>query len=1217
MKNKMTKVLQTALVATTLILSLSVAAFAQEITGTIVGTVRDANGATVPGAKVSIKDSDKNIEVRTVTTNGDGEFSVPLLQSGNYSVSVEAPSFKKSVKSGIKLDVGQRRSVEIALETGDVSAVVNVESDPVGVDLTSATNGTTISGDQVREIPINNRNFVQLVTLAPGVSNDLSDQVYVGTTNPDGQANTINISVNGSRSSQNTFTVDGADITDRGSNLTIQAYPSVDSIGEFKVLRSLYPAESGRSGGGQVNIITTSGKSKFHGSAFEFIRNEAFNANSYLNNAVTTPQFGRDANGKAKRPPFRYNNYGFTIGGPVYFFNFGEHGPNDSFFAKAPKTFFFFSEEVRRDRRFSAAGITTVPDANLRAGIFPIDVCINRNNVSTENCNVGNPGRLPMGTPLPASFYSPAALGYLNGIYNKLPLPNAATVAAPYNLSASLPGIADFRQEILKIDHSFNKNWSAYYRYEQDKIPTIDANALFSSGSGLPGVSTTSTNSPGKTHTFQTTYAVTPNIIIEGRYAYGYGAILSKNVGTLALAKSNIPVNLPFANQRDRVPTLTGNGFTGLTSFGPYDNFSYKHNFNGGLTWIIGSHNTKFGAVYSYYRKNENALAGNNEGLFNSFTNTVASGVTNSTLNQNIARWANFLVGNALGFSQAHFDYTADLRQKTVEAYAQDEWRPRSNLTLYYGVRYSYFPSPYDKQGRLSNFDPKLFNPANAPQVNGLGVRVAGTGNFCNGIIANTQNFITGPAAFNCTPTASPYGKYIIDVPKNDFAPRFGLAWDPFGKGKTSIRTGYGIYHEQVLVGTFEQNIGTNVPYQETVTAAATRLDNPASSTSVASIQSLRAIQTNWKTPYEQHWSLDLQQQLTPKTVVTIGYYGSKGTHIIGLTELNSIAPGVALNSNCINAYSQTVRCQSPGYVFRNAGGNGATANVPGNPNANQTVALTQSTDLLILDQIRPYRGFRSIAIVQPRYNSNYNSLQISATHRFTGGSQVNLAYTWAKNLTDSQNDRTASPQNTYDTKPEYAKAAFDRRHILSINYVYELPFFSKQTDLVGKVLGGWQASGIVTYNTGLPFTVTTSNYDPAGSGIINANPTARPNLLCNPNANAPHTAGQFFNIACFQANPANTLDTSLPSSGYSNTFGTSPRGVVTGPKTVRFDLTMSKNIRFGENIRVQLRAEGFNIFNKTNFRGFASLNVTSAVFGQIGTVRDPRTMQFGAKVNF
>ncbi|HEU4770346.1 MAG TPA: hypothetical protein VFS77_23470, partial [Pyrinomonadaceae bacterium] len=1131
------------------------------------------------------------------------------LLAGLYSIAIEAPNFKKAVQNDMKLDVGQRRAIDIVLEAGNISETVMVAADPVAVELATATASSLVSGDQVRELSLNNRNWVQLVALSPGVSNDLADQVYVGTTNPDGQANTINISVNGARSSQNTFTVDGADITDRGSNITIQAYPSVDSIGEFRVLRSLFPAESGRSGGGQVNVITRSGTDEFHGSAFEFIRNEAFNANSFLLNATTTPPFGRDENGKAKRPPFRYNNYGWTLGGPVYFLRFGEGSPGDMV-EKVERTFFFLSQEFRRDRRFTSAATVTVPDANLRRGIFPIPVCINRPALGENSCT--GSFILPAGTPIPSNLLSPAAMSYVNGIYNQLPLPNAATAAAPFNLNVSLANRADFDQTIVKIDHTYNDNLSFYYRFQKDAIPTLDANSLFSSGGGLPNVSTTSTNSPGKTHTFNTTWVASPRTVVEGRYTYGYGAILSENIGLLSLRANNFPVALPFENTRDRNPSITGNGFTGLTSFGPYDNFSYKHNFTGTVTHTRGNHTWKFGGVYSMYRKNENAIAGNNEGLFSVFSNTQPTGVGTSTLNQNIQRWANFLVGNVQTFTQARFDYTADLRQKAFEAFAQDEWKVRPNLTLYLGVRYSYFPSPYDKNGRLSNFVPELYNPADAPLVTGAGNRVAGTGNWCNGVIVNAQNFTTGPAQFNCRPTASANGKYVVDVPKTDFAPRFGIAWDPTGEGRTSIRTGYGIYHEQVLVGTFLQNIGLNPPYQETATATNTRLDNPGGGIATnLTVQSLRSIQSDFTTPYMQHWSLDVQHQLTGNTIFTVGYYGSKGTHLIGLTELNEVPPGKALSSLCApgngaigqNPAPTLVTCQPAGYAFRN------TTAATGNPNV---VGTTLFSDLLILDQLRPYKGFRSIAMVQPRYNSNYHGLQVSAQQRFSGSSRVDIAYTWAKNLTDSPNDRTTSPQNSYDIRSEYQRATLDRRHVFTLNYIYELPFFSNQSNFVGKVLGGWQASGIVTINSGLPFSVTTSNLDLAGLGLINANPAARPNLLCDPNENAPHGL-QWVTNSCFQLNPPNT---GAGSTGLSNQPGTTPRGIIEGPPTQRVDFTMSKNLRFTERFSAQFRAEAFNIFNHTNFRNI-STNITAANFGAVTSVRDPRTMQFGLKLMF
>jgi hypothetical protein len=1196
----------------------------QEITGNISGTVRDKSGGVIPGATVKITDSTKaDLLVRTTTTNSEGLFSAPNLAVSTYSVTVEMPNFKKAMQSDVKLDVGQRRVIDFTMEVGGTNEVVTVQADAVVLETSVPTTSSLISGAQIRELSLNNRNWVQLVALAPGVTNDLADQVYVGTTNPDGQANTISISVNGGRSSQNTFTVDGAYITDRGSNITIQAYPSVDSIGEFKVLRSLYPAESGRSGGGQVNIVTRSGTSRFHGSAFEFLRNEVLNANNFLINGSANPAYGRDEDGKAKRPPFRYNNFGWTLGGPIPFAGkiLGEQGGKD--------LYFFFAQEFRRDRRASSASTVSVPDASLRKGIFPIPMCINRPALGETSCT--GDFILPANTPIPSSLLSPAAVAYMNGIYNKLSLPNNPTVTNPFGLTTGIPNVADFRQEVLKIDKKITDKWSAYYRYERDDIPTVDGNSLFSNGTGLPGVATTETNSPGRTHTFQTTYMPGPNMVIEGTYAYGYGAILSKNVGTLALANTQVPIILPFTNTRDRVPSITANGFAGLTSFGPYDNFSYKNNFSGSWTDVVGKHTLKAGGMFSFYRKNENALAGSNEGSFSAFPSTIPTGQTfpqnyvlpngtvltnalTSTVAANLQRWASFLTGSVSTFTQSHYDYTADLRQLALEVYWQDEFRLRRNITLYYGVRYSYFPSPSDKNGRLSNFVPSLYKASDAPQVTGAGARIAGTGNYCNGLIVNAQNYYTGPAAFNCKPTVSPWGNSIIDAGHGDFAPRFGVAWSPFGSNRTVIRTGYGIYNEQVLVGTYLQNIGTNPPYQETVTGSNTRLDNPAAAISVsATPQGLRAIQSDWQTPYMQHWSLDIQHQFTKSTFVTVGYYGSKGTHLIGITELNDLPPGKALNSMCApgtSYYGQTpaptlVACQPVGYAFRNA------TTVTGNPNV---LGTTTSTDQLILDQIRPYRGYRSIAMIQPRYDSNYHSLQVSATQRFASGSEVSMAYTFGKNLTNSPNDRSGYPQDTYDLRSEYQRATLDRTHVLSANFIYEIPFFRDQRGFVGKTLGGWQPSGIITYMTGLPFSAATSSLDYAGLGLINAGPSARPNLLCDPNLNAPHTLAQWFNTSCFQVNPPTT---GTGSSGFANTPGNSGRGIINGPPTSRVDFTLTKNVRIWENVRLQFRAEFFNIFNHTNFRGFTSLNVTSTAFGQIGTTRDPRTMQFGLKLNF
>ena len=1169
--------------------------YAQEITGSIVGTVKDSTGAVVPGATVTVTDPSKNdLVVRTVTATDDGTFSVPNVAVSTYTVTVEAPNFKKSVQTSVKVDVGQRRQVDFALEAGKIDETVTVTADQTAVELTTPTAGTTISGNQVRELSVNNRNFVQLVTLAPGVSSNLADQVYVGTTNPDGQANVVSISVNGARSSQNTFTVDGADITDRGSNLTIQTYPSVDSIGEFKVLRSLYPAESGRSGGGQVNVVTRSGTDQFHGSLFEFVRNEKFNANSFFNNR--NRPLGVDENGKAIRPPFRYNNYGFTVGGPVYFLNFGEHEPGDSMFGKMKRTYFFFSEEQRRDIRYVTLN-STVPTADLRNGIFPIDICLDG---SIDDDGVGTCNNvLPAGTPFSSvATINPVSQAYL-GIYKQLPLPNSPNPNRPFDLSFPTRNTFKFQQEVFKLDTSITKNLSAYYRFERDKIPTMEANALFSGGSSLPGVSTTQTDSPGRTHTVSMTWVASPKFIVEGRYTRAYGAILSHNIGLMSKDVTNVPVNLAYPNQRDRIPTLTGTGFNGFTSFGPYNNFSTKDDIGGNITYIFGNHTTKFGASFSKYRKVENALAGNNEGFFSNFENTNAESAVQGTVcapnaqdedtncidadADTMQAFANFLLGTNASFTQAKADYTADVRQRNFEAYAQDEFRIRPNLTLYYGVRYSFFGSPWDRGGLLSNFVPELFNPADAPDVDGNGNRIPGTGNFCNGLIVNSQNFQTGPNG--CVPTISPYGKYVVKAPKNNFAPRVGLAWDPFGKGTTSIRTGYGIYHEQTLVGIFEQNLISNPPYQETTSLTHIALDQQLGTSPVSTLGAItvRGEDTNWKTPYMQHWSLDLQHQFGKNTIVDVGYYGSKGTNLIGIIDIDLIRPGYASTQDCINGDGETVPCKVEGVPF-----------------------TAQNN---IVDQIRPYKGYRSVNMISPRFKSTYHSLQVSATQRFSGASQVGIAYTWSKNLTDSQTDRSTAPQNPYDIESEYGRAQLDRRHVFVANYVYELPFFNDSHGWAHALLGGWQSSGIVTWETGLPFTATFSSYDPAGLGFLGPSAAGpRPDQIGDPNENAPHTFDQWLNVDAFQRG--------RPLSGVPEVPGNAGRETIDGPGLFRVDFSLMKNIRFTDSMSLQLRGEAFNVFNKTNFTGFGT-NSRLSSFGVINGARDPRTMQFGIKFYF
>ena len=316
-----------------LLFSLLLPAMGQETTGTILGTVTDASGAVVPGATVTITNIDKNAVLRKLTSGKDGSFIAPLLPIGHYSVTVEAKGFKASTKSNIELNIRDQYRVDSALAPGSVTESVTVEADALQVDTLSATATGLINGTQIRELSLSQRNYEELVALTPGVSSGVSDNIFVGVETPGGGTNEIDFSINGNRFSQNNWTIDGADNVDRGGNFSLLNYPSVDAIAEFKILRSLYGAESGRGAGGEIDVVTRSGSNKFHGGLYEFLRNDKLNANSYINNQAGIP-----------RDPLRYNDFGWTFGRPLFI----PHVYNES----KNKTFFFSLRRDPADRNF-------------------------------------------------------------------------------------------------------------------------------------------------------------------------------------------------------------------------------------------------------------------------------------------------------------------------------------------------------------------------------------------------------------------------------------------------------------------------------------------------------------------------------------------------------------------------------------------------------------------------------------------------------------------------------------------------------------------------------------------------------------------------------------------------------------------------------------------------------------------------------------------------
>jgi hypothetical protein len=472
----------------------------QEITATILGTVRDPSGSVVAGVNIVVVNTDQAIVARRLATSRSGEYVVPLLAIGHYDVSAEASGFKTSRQTAIELNVNGRRAVNFVLQLHSMSDEIRVEAEPLQVDLQSAAGAGLISGIQIRELAINTRSYTQLVVLQPGVSSGLaSDQPYVGISNLNGGINFVSFSINGARDSQNNWTLDGADNVDRGSNHTLLTFPSIDSIAEFKVLRGNYDPEFGRGAGGQINVVTRSGTNTFHGGAYEFFRNDLLAANNFFNNLK-----------ELARPPLRYNDFGFTLGGPV-------HIPH----LNARNTFFFYSQEWRRVINYTTFTSSRVPTRAELQGTFTTPVCTKPIIDPVTQLCIG-----PTTTQI--TDIDPTAAAYIKDIYSKLPAPGPDGT-----FSFTGRNLFNFREETFKIDHIFGPKFSAFFKYTHDSIPTEEPGG-FATGSALPGAATTRTNAPGSNIGPRAAMVSTPHLVNEVGYSYSHGAILVQPIGLVS-----------------------------------------------------------------------------------------------------------------------------------------------------------------------------------------------------------------------------------------------------------------------------------------------------------------------------------------------------------------------------------------------------------------------------------------------------------------------------------------------------------------------------------------------------------------------------------------------------------------------------------------------------------------------------------------------------------
>ena len=1206
------------------VLLLAATAWGQVITGSISGTVKDTSGAVVPNAKVTLKDTDKNIDARTATSGASGEFAFPQLSIGRYSIAVEAAGFQKYVQSGLILNVNGSLTVYPTLQVGSTNQVINVEAAAQQVNLQSAVASGVVTGTQIRELSLSNRNFLELVFTVPGTSNSGNAAFFPGATAPLG-TNLVTIQVNGGRREQNNFQVDGADNMDRGSNLTLLSFPSVDAIAEFRVVRGVYDAESGRSAGAQINAITRSGTSNLHGGVYEFFRNNVLNANSFFNNRT---------NPVTKRPLLRYNDFGGTLGGPVYI---------PGIYKQRNKTFFFVSEEARRIITVANPG-GAIPYSGMVNGQFTHVVC-----TRWANAN-GSPGACQAyGTSIPASAWDPIAAAYVKDIFSRFPAPNAPTAANPFNYIGTLGGIFNFREDMIKIDHVFGPRLTVNGKILRDTNPTTEPGGLFTNEI-VPGIGTTATNSPGRQYNIAATFVPSPTLLIDAGYRYSYGAVLSKVTGAVNFSqspdiKTALGNTLPFQNVLDRAPTLalTGGSFTTaagntIGSFGPYDDFNVNHTVYGNLTKVLGTHTLRFGAIFYHYNKHENQLTGANNGSY-SFdaqnaptaattfggaavcTGTAAGGGTCPFSFEQA--YANFLLGQLSSFAQASLDVTANIFDNQFEYYGQDTWRIRPNLTITYGIRHSFFRQPTDASGpggssRLVNFDPSAYDPAKAPCITSTGVmdvkltNGVPTSSACNPNYTplNGLIFANPPTFAGFVGTKSPYGSKVGKEFNRAIAGRFGIAWDPFGDGRTSVRLGWGMFYDNGLeFGNPELNVGLSQGFLTNLSITRSTLSNPVGTTTVASTATPFTIQArmpvNYQSPYTQQWSLDVQRNFGLSWFLDVGYFGNNGIHLPGIVDFNQ--PNPFSYRNC----TPTTPCFA-GPVTIAANG----VNFGASPIVNSSAATTK------LNVLRPFVGYGPAVGFADIYTSNYNSLQVQLNKRFSGRSLFGLSYTWSHGLTTDPADRStgasALPQAPTAFANNYGPTIADRRHVLTANFVWELPWMRNQQGVVGHLLGGWQVSGVQTFQTGLPLTAFIGNavcfgtgvncIDAIGSACFGATPVGcRVNQVGNPNTGAPRSiTGNWFNASAFTVPSATQTD--LPSER---------PGAIRAPGFWNTDLALFKNIKFTEVFTGQFRLESFNTFNHTNQICCASTSYASTLFNTINSTRDPRIVQLAMKLNF
>jgi hypothetical protein len=1162
---------------------------AAQDTGYISGTVSDKSGAAIANATVVIANAN-GATTQTTTTNTDGAYVVAGLPGGSYNLTVTATGFQKYTANGVVLNVGSKIRVDVPLTVGSVSEEVVVTGESVAqVETTSAALGTTVSGKQIQQLELNGRNFTQLVTLTPGVVNQTGQDE--GTVGINGN---VQYSINGGRTEYNNWELDGGDNMDNGSNATLNVYPNVEAIAEFKVLTSNYGAQYGRNGSGTIEVETKSGGKSFHGSAFEYLRNDLFNARDWEQGSDPT----------APKAPYKKHDFGYTVGGPVYI---PHHYNSDR-----NKTFFFWSQEWRREKNPTTV-LQNVPSDAERGGDFS-DIC-----PGADCPNVPNVAAVPIsavGSALLALIPNANTTNGLNP-QNNAPLP-------AFTSTISLP--TTWREELVRVDHNINDNYRLTFRYIHDSWSQITNQPLWGVGSSSFQDINTNFVGPGTSFVARLTANITPTLLNEFVASYTADHIDLTAINNPALP-GTFPMGSLFANGLGgKLPsiavntnTVYGGGFAQDTGYFPWTNANPVYTYRDNLTKILGKHTFIFGAYFAAAQKNEQNTT-NVQGIL---TFDPSSPISSGNA------FADLLLGNVANYSQGNQLVKYYNRYKIFEPYFQDDWRVTKKLTLNLGLRVSLFGTYRERYQSAFSFTPAAFSAAAAPGIfnDPAGSALNGSlvgGNPFNGIVQcggkGGTGSIPGPiqtqfpgATVGASSNAGCLQGHLFNP-----APRIGFAYDPTGEGKMVIRGGYGIFFEHTNgnEGNSESLEGSAPLVLTSQQFNVAGYQNIGAGGGVLFPLSFTQIPTKAIWPYVQQWNLNVQKELPGHIVASVAYVGSKGTHLTLQNNANQLVPVSAAN-NPYPAGTPIIGDDCNNFTQNAAGipvsatlANGAA--VPAAAVPNLWVACGNNPDPLRT----AFPSVSNITNLENTANSIYHSLQVSA-QRTVGALTLSFSYTYSHSIDDSSDRFDNAFVNAFDVASNRAASNFDQRHNAAISYVYALPF-AKTPGLKHTLLGGWQVSGITVAQSGTPFSVTNGTQFGDSAGVGNGVGTgSRPDLVGDPGSGSmTDTGGErgplYFNPGAY------AVPTGL-------TFGNVGRNTLYLPGRLNFDFGTFKRFAINERSGFEFKWETFNLFNHTQYNGINSAldttdpgaNTTSSGFLHLNSTHLPRIMQFGLRFYF